>query len=351
MCYLVEVIYMNSLIKCFQKKDTIHQNTSMKRIENIRLEIEKLQPDDSKYLYVILPYFNYCNSNRRRELFIEFVNRYNNETNVRICIIEARLKNTEYDLPHSFHNIYKHIGVTVNDYIWIKEALINTMIEHLPNTWKYMAWIDADITFLNTNWVNETLKALHIYDVIQLYQTCINMGPNNEAMKIDKSFGYMHIESGTEWVKTYKYGLWHPGYAWACNRFAYQSFGGLIDFGVLGSGDHHMALALIGKVDSSHPVNIHENYKNLLLKFQDKCTKNNIKLGYVKGSLIHHWHGRLQDRKYVERWKFLTENKYDPTNDITYNKTKMIEFTDNGKRFNELFKTYFVERNEDNIEL
>ena len=305
------------------------------------------QSKNKEFLYVILPYFNYCYSMSRFKLFIEFVKRYTDNENIRICIVEGRLKGDQYQLPDTLFNVYKHIAITIDDPIWIKENLINTMISMLPNNWKYVAWIDADITFLNTNWVNDTIEQLQKNDIVQLFQTAVNMGPNGEAFKIDRSFGYMYRCSGHDWNKAHKYGFWHSGYAWACTRNAYDSFGGLIDFGILGAGDHHMSLAFIGKVQMSHPDTIQDNYKKLLLKFQDKCLKNNLQLNYISGTIIHHWHGSLKNRKYVERWLILTKNNYDPIEDVYYNEYGVLGLTEKGKRFVQMLQQYFNERNED----
>ena len=340
-----------NLLKCLikTKEDVQHDITPIrKRLNNIVInELQTDNNDDSKYLYVILPYFNYCASKSRKQLFMNFINKYKNIPGLRICIAEAKLNNAHFELPQSLSNIYMHIGITTADYIWIKETLINNIINKLPSTWKYVAWIDADITFLNTNWIYDTIKQLQTYDIIQMFQTCINMGPNGEAFKIDKSFGYMHNTSKFPWRKDHKYGFWHPGYAWACTKYAYTSMNRLIDFGILGSGDHHMALALVGKVNLSYPGNIHENYKNNLIKFENKCKQFNLKLGYINGSIIHHWHGRLEDRKYQERWTILTSNNYDPYTDIYYTNEGYVQLSQKGKRFNQLLQNYFSERNED----
>lgn len=301
----------------------------------------------NEFLYVILPYFNYCYSMSRFKLFIEFVKRYSIDDNIRICIIEGRLKGESYQLPDSHFNVYKHIAISIEDPIWIKENLINMMVSMLPKNWKYIAWIDADITFLNRNWASDTLESLKTNDFVQLFQTAVNMGPNDEAFKIDRSFGFMYKCSGHEWNKVHKYGFWHCGYAWACTRYAYDTVGGLIDFGILGSGDHHMSLAIIGKVAMSHPESIHENYKHLLLEFESKCIKNNLQLNYIPGTILHHWHGSLKNRKYQERWLILTKNKYDPTEDVYYNEYGVLGLSESGKRFVPMLKEYFNERNED----
>lgn len=36
----------------------------------------------------------------------------------------------------------------------------------------------------------------------------------------------------------------HTGYVWACTRYFWENVGGLMDFCILGSADHNMALAM-----------------------------------------------------------------------------------------------------------
>lgn len=305
---------------------------------------------DEKFLYVILPYFNYCNFHRRTQLFLEFIARIKENPVVRIVVVEASSPEYDFLLPRKIPGVYKHIGFKCKDHVWIKENLINLAVKQLPRMWRYMAWVDADITFLNTSWADDTIYALtHKYDVAQIYQTCVNMGPENEALKIDRSFGYMYRESGHPYHKAAKYGFWHPGFAWACSRRAYEQMGGLIDFGILGSGDRHMALALIGLVDISHPGNIHENYKKHLLWFQQQA--KGLELGWIPGTILHHWHGRLEDRKYQERWNILTKGEYDPDTDIVRSKDGLIELTEKGKRLSEQLTNYFIGRREDNMSM
>jgi len=351
---------MNIFCSCFKNeikkpKTTLHDNyyaneeLDDETIVTSNYEIP-LKKSNKNYLYIILPYFNYCNCKSRYNLFIDFIERYSNLENVRICVVEARLQGTEYQLPTIFKNntVFKSIAITLSAPLWIKESLINLAIKSLPKKWKYVAWIDADITFLNMNWVDDTIAKLQSADIIQLFQTCINMGPSNEALKIDRSFCYMYKTSTNEWRKDAKYGFWHSGFAWACTHKAYDAIGGLIDYGILGAGDHHMSLACIGKVEYSYPSGIHENYKNKLLEYQKKCMKNNLVIDYIAGTIIHHWHGRLEDRKYKERWNILVKGNYDPTNDIYYTNTGYIQFTDKGTRFIKEISQYFLERNEDN---
>ena len=291
----------------------------------------------SDVLYVVLPYFNYCGFKRRQELFIKFVHEIQNVKGVRIVVSELL-----GPAPLPKLSVWKHIKNRSDSPVWMKEKLINVGIKNLPDDWKYAAWIDADLTFLNPDWVQDTIDALQTNDIVQMFRTAVNLGPNNEAIKIDKGFGYMHADSGTPYVKTDKYGYWHPGYAWACTRKAFRAMGSsLLDWAILGSGDRHMAMAWIGRVLDSCPGTIHMNYKIMLMEYQHKC--QNFKLSYVPGTILHHWHGRFEDRKYKERWEVLVRHAFDPITDVTMS----LRLTPSGKRMEKDLKAYFEGRRED----
>lgn len=303
------------------------------------------------YLYIILPYFNYCCFKRRKQLFVEFIQRIRREPRVRIVISEAILitesaaHQAAQALPPQ-SGIWRHLRYTTDDPIWLKENLINLAIAQLPETWNYAAWIDADLTFLSKTWVADTIAALNRHDVVQMFFRCDNLDQQGKPFKHDKGFAYQYRESGRAYTKTYKYGFWHPGFAWALTRHAYNTMDGLIDWGILGSGDHHMALALIGKVECSHPGNIHKTYAILLNSFQDRVRE--LSLGYVPGVIQHHWHGSIADRRYQERWGILTKNAYDPKTDIVKNRVGLNQLTGVGAaRLRQPIKEYFVGRRED----
>lgn len=290
-------------------------------------------------LYVVLPYFNFCGFKRRRQLFIEFVERMKSVKNIRIIVSAAS------PLPRL--PVYRQLSFKPKNSLWIKENLVNLAADHLPSDWKYIAWIDADLTFLNSNWVRDTLEALELWDIVQLFHTAVNLGPRGEAFKTDKSFAYMYRKSGTPYVKTDKYGFWHPGYAWACTRKAWDQMGGLLDWAILGSGDRHMAMAWIGRVRDSCPGNVHPDYLAMLDEYQVLC--KGLEISNIDGTILHHWHGSLENRKYRERWSILTSHKFTPVDDIVYNSRNMIELTTNGLRLSRDLSCYFAERKEDDL--
>lgn len=335
-----------------KKQKEIEENKSknITRFEGIKDIIIK-----NDVLYCIIPYFNYCKTEKRRKLFLEFIERYKNIDNLKIIVAEACYVDHEFDLPEEIDGIFQHDAYYIKHMIWIKENLIINTMNKLPSDWKYVAWIDADITFLNTNWVNDTINELNKNNIIQLFQSVINLGPNGETIKLDQGFVNKYKTGGKEYNKLHKYGFWHPGYAWAMNRDIYNKFIAknskpLIDFGILGSGDHHMSLAYIGLAEISYPNNISDEYKMKVNKYQKISKEIGVSLGFINGTIIHHWHGSLKNRKYVERWKILTSNQFDPDTDIRYT-NNIIEFTEYGKRFIEPIIEYFNGRQEDSADL
>ena len=291
-------------------------------------------------LYVVLPYFNFVGFKRRRDLFIQFVERYAKTPGLRLVVVEAMGPAALGPLQ-----VHEHIRLTSDSRVWLKENLINLGVKALPKDWKYVAWIDADLEFLNQNWVQETIRGLQRADVVQLWRTAVNLGPHGEAIKVDKSFAYMFIGSGTDWVASDKYGFWHPGYAWACTRQAFTKMGGLPDWAILGSGDRHLAMSLAGLGQTSCPGTIHENYK-IMLKLYERGLKN-FKVSWVDGTIIHYWHGSFIDRKYRERWDILVQNSFDPFEDIGYTDEGLVQLTEKGRRFEKYLDDYFMGRRED----
>lgn len=305
-------------------------------------------------LYVILPYFNYCSYARRKQLFLEFVARYSAMPGVALIVVEAARQGKAFELPNPIPGVRAHFRVITHDPLWLKENLINIGVSRLPREWRYMAWIDADITFLNERWAEDTrnILAANPNMVLQMFQTSANMGPEGEILKIDKSFAFQYL-NGTQApsvAANSKYTDWHPGYAWACSHTAYVAMGGLIDWAILGSADRHMALAIIGSALGSCPGQMTDDYRSRLSEFQARCKSANLKIGVLKGSILHHWHGRMCDRKYRERWNILVTHAYDPTQDLVRShRCGLLQFTEKGRRMVPDLDAYFLGRQEDNM--
>jgi len=248
-----------------------------------------------------------------------------------------------------------HIQLRGWDELWHKENLINLGVARLPENWEYVAWIDGDIEFVRPDWPEETVHELQVYKVVQMFQSAMNLGPDGEMIGQSESFAESWLQGRplqrTAVAKKYYAHLWHSGYAWAARREAWEGLGGLMDFAILGAADHHMAWALFDDVLNNIPKAMPEPYKKHALEWQLRAAHHVRKdVGVVKGTILHHWHGKIRDRRYNSRWKILVEHAYDPDRDIKRNAQGVLVFTRAGERMRNDIRAYFRARNEDSID-
>lgn len=260
---------------------------------------------------------------------------------------------------------HQYIRVRTDDEIWFKENLINIGVSRLPEDWKYVAWVDADLMFSRPNWVGETIHQLQHYKIVQMFSECQDVGPRYASLGKAKGFSHCYVKQypTMSGLRMGSYGqrvggevLWHPGFAWACRREAWDELGGLIDFAMMGAADNHMAHALIGRVkDTFHP-RLHPVYKDRLLEWQRRAERHiRRNVGYVSGLLVHYWHGRKIDRRYWDRWKVIVDNQFNPAIDLKYDWQGLLQLVDRGTprsiKLRDDARRYFRARNEDSIEL
>lgn len=244
----------------------------------------------------------------------------------------------------------QHVGVRAHSMAWTKENLLNIGIARTEG--KYIATLDADIRFRKSNWAAETVHALQLYPVVQPWSDCYDLGPNDDHLDAHRSFCRL-VHEGRPIVqgpnaKNAPYRFGHPGYAWAYIRQALEWLGGLIETAVLGAADHHMAMALIGRVGDSIPGNLTAGYKRPLYQWQNRAMHHiNGHLGYVPGSIEHMWHGPKDKRAYISRWEILARNDFNPETDLMRNTWGVYELAGNKPGLRRDLDLYFRSRDED----
>jgi hypothetical protein len=303
-------------------------------------------------LHVIIVISNPCKYFRRYILALEFIERIKKENNkfIQLYIVELEYgDNPSFQITNGNHNHLQIICKNSNP-IWHKENMINMGVKHLlPQNWKAMAWIDADIEFDNVHWAEDCLKILGSgsYDILQLFSNALDLDQNKDIMQIFTSFGYQYSHQ-----RKYKTGninnYWHPGFAWAITRSAYDKIDGIFEVAILGSGDNHFALSLIGKAENSISKDLDEGYIKSVLDYQEKILNAKLRLGYVPGVIKHYFHGSKKNRKYQERREILIKNKFNPYIHLTKNDLGLLlPSKDCPQQLLDDIKQYFIERNED----
>lgn len=329
--------------------------SDFKRTEEVPVKTLPCTPSDERLctpscpdtLYIITPVNNYMSYRRRYELFEKYRKHIESLPGVELYIVEVALGDRPFMATEA--NNPKHLQLRTQTILWHKENMINQCIEKLPRNWKYVAWVDGDVEFRNPNIAYETISALQTYQVVQMFHSVANLGPNGEILNIHQSFCARYAANNYKLPPNFKkYAVWHPGFAWACTRKAYNDMGRLIDFAILGSGDHHMACALVNQVEQSFPNNIGEAYKKRLVQWAERAKRTiNGDIGYVNGTIVHGFHGKFADRRYRERWEILVETGFNPDTDIKPDWQGLYTFDLPKPRLRDLIRQYFLVRNED----
>jgi hypothetical protein len=280
-------------------------------------------------LHVISVISNPVRYKTRIKLFKEFMERMS-IPGVTLWVVEAVYGQREPTVidPKNPH----HILVNCDHELWIKENLLNIGARHLPHDAKYVMWCDGDVRFERPDWAKETVEALKHYAVVQPFSDVVDYGPHGEILERHRGFVYCwlhpHLHPKNR-LCGWKYGgpYWHPGYAFAFRMDVWNALGGMIDRAICGAADYHMACALIGQAERSYPAKIHSNYKHMVTQWQRRAhhaVGQNI--GYVPGTIHHHYHGAKADRKYRERWAILTDSKFDPYTDVHHDRHGVLQF-------------------------
>jgi len=308
------------------------------RRNRIRDTLRQNHPIDTT-LHVIMVVSNPCEFKRRYELALQFIDRMSQEENVSLYVVELCYKDQPFVLTHECPS---HLQLRTEDPLWHKENMINCGTQLLPEGWKAMAWIDADLEFESSTWAIDTLKLLNGYaDVVQLFSHAVDMDKSGRTMTVSNSAGYQY-EKGLPMGEGANY--WHPGYAWACTRAAYDQMGGLYENAILGSGDHVMLCALLGQVDKAIHEKSELGYKADARVFQSRT--RHLRFSYVPGVIRHHYHGTKANRKYRERWSILVEHRFESSYLLKKDSLLVPSDTCPPKLLADILQ-YFKERNED----
>jgi hypothetical protein len=325
------------------------------------------QEVDLHKFYVITIISNPVRYNSRYDLYWKFANMCT-AAEVKLITVEQAFGDRPFVVTDRDNPM--HLQVRSEDELWHKENMINLGINYLmqldPDA-KYVAWVDADVFPMMPprQWFLETYHALQHYQVVQMFEYAQDLDPRfnpignlhmgfmaawvNGGYKLPDRSGYFRM--GCE--KDYYTRHGHPGYAWAATVEALSHLGGLIDKSILGAGDRHMALSLVGAVAQSIPQQMSEGYVKTLTQWQERAARW-IKrdVGYVGGTITHYWHGKKVNRGYVDRWKILIDNVYDPNTDLKKDAQGLYQletYTDRQIMLRDQIRTYFRSRNEDDI--
>ena len=286
-----------------------------------------LQSDNT--LHVIGVISNPVRFHSRYRLFKSWVSEMLKTPNVKLYVVESVFGDRKPECEPD-HGEYGYHGVNTSSEIWLKENLINIGIKNLlPKDWKYLAWVDCDVSFRDPGWALGSIHQLQHYNIIQPWQSANDLDFQGNVMNTWTSFGSLcaagkpMCHDKTKQNQGYTYA--HTGYAWACTRYFYENVQKLADFNIVGAGDHLMAWACLGNVSSTMPGSISKGYKLACDDWQRSAQFACAKLvGCTPGRIEHSWHGSKVKRQYWSRWDILTKNGFDPGTDLAYDSQGLL---------------------------
>ncbi|HZS43549.1 MAG TPA: hypothetical protein VFC63_00485 [Blastocatellia bacterium] len=300
-------------------------------------------------LWVIVSYFNPLNYRTRRfnyEVFVGALER----SGLNYLTVECAFEGQQFSLPNSS----RVIKVRSNSVLWQKERLLNLAVSWLPRSCQYVAWIDCDLLFTNSDWTIRTVSLLNDFPVVQLFERCIRLPQDHLWYQgegnICQSFASITSRDQTTLHSGRFDDHGHTGYAWAARRDILDSCG-LYEYAIAGSGDHYMAHAIFGDFAGICIRRMMFDNPSLLLHFRDWATKfykeTDNRIAAVSGDVLHLWHGDIENRQYLLRHRELAEYNFNPFTDIKALPGRPLEWNTNNEALKNWFSNYFESRRED----
>ena len=313
-------------------------------VKRIKFKEEYIVPNKIRLneVWVITTLFNPKNNRPRLNNYHTFQKNLRRQ-GIKLLTVEAVFKNNWFSLNDKDADLL--VSVKSDSVLWQKERLLNIALKHLPPYCRYIIWADADIIFLNDNWLEDTVNLLQEYPVVQCFTEAIYLNKNENwresaragfpKERIVDSFAnyYQKNPSKDFCFKT------AGGFVWAARKEVLAG-AGFYDYNILGGGDWKMIGAFVG-------TDLKNEYE---VKWAKKIHKNVLgKIGSVPGMVLHLYHGELRNRLYGTRGKILTKHGFNPKRDLEVNRYGCWRFTKQApKELKKDVNLYFRLRNETN---
>ena len=108
-------------------------------------------------------------------------------------------------------------GTRAKHTLWQKEALLNVALRSLPDSVRYVAWLDHDIVIRDREWLTKSIAMIDSGNVaVQLFSKMLFLNADRTV----------HSEK----VGSVKHGTGCPGGAWIADRQYLDAIGGLWDW-------------------------------------------------------------------------------------------------------------------------
>jgi len=281
----------------------------------------------SKYATILTTHFNPAGHSRLRETWRQWDEWIEHDYQ---CW-ELVLGDAEPEIPGSIA-----IRGDNRNAIWQKERLTNLAIESLPESVRYVAWVDHDL-ILPDRWLQAGCEMLASgFDAVQLFDRVAYLGRDGSPIKT-----YAGAAATLAAGRTPNQ---CPGGAWIASRSFLAKIGGIYDRNIVGGGD----AVFFGGVTRSRtsfldrqPIGVQDAARRWMSGVGD------CRWGYVRGEARHVWHGDRANRQYLSRDEILCRHGFDPAAHLRIGENGLLELSNAPDGLADEIARYFADRRDD----
>jgi hypothetical protein len=300
-------------------------------------------------IYIVTCYYNpngYETKRRNFDLFVAGLRHLSQY----LIVIECALGGRDFELPVSSMTL----RVRGANILWQKERMLNIAIRSLPPHCTKVVWIDCDLIFEDLKWFDLTEALLDEMPVVQPFSEVVRLPKGHLAFQEEGPRYWSFAAVRNEFRECIFGGDYerhgHTGFGWAARR-DWLDRHGLYDCCLTGSGDHLMAHAMCGDLDSHcvrQTVGYRSPYSTHFRRWAEGVYQDvQGSVGVVPGRIYHLWHGDLADRHYYLRNLQLLGFGFDPAQDIRLGTEGAWEWATQKPDLHAWARAFFTWRNED----
>ncbi len=288
-------------------------------------------------LAVVACHFNPCGFAAPRQNLLEFIDGIESSS-VDLYIAELAFEGQDFFLEPT----PRTLQLRTDSVLWQKERLLNLLISRLPADIDKVAWVDADLLFRRHCWPQLAVEALGQWSVVQLFDRAVWLDQDRQPLQTRLGIAY-----GTQSRGIRAFPKLHPGFAWAARREVLEKCG-LYDRLITGGGDAVIARGLFRQFDQGYLQIFNDNMRRDIVRWWREIDEQVCgKVGYIKSSVMHLWHGDHICRRYLDRKQCLREDGFDPDVDIAIDQSGCWKWATDKPGLHDAIRNYFVGRNED----
>lgn len=225
--------------------------------------------------------------------------------------------------------------------MWQKERLLNALIDRLPVHITHVAWVDADLLFLDRQWPARALEQMKRFPVVQLFDTVVHLDPQGAPVSHNQGLVASAAKHGPA---AYAERKGAAGFGWAARREILTQLP-LLDAMILGGADTYMAGGFAGMRPPEVLAQLAPGMLRAVSRWADSAqVLTGGRVGHVPGTIGHLYHGSLKTRGYLQRYELLRKAAFDPAADIAVDESGLQTWRTPKARFHAEVAAYFARR-------